>query len=108
MSVDRAAFRRHLRKRALLDAIAIALAAFAVTQPVANPHDSLLLGIATVGLGMMLFIVRRNRDFAHFVQAVRQRERALDGSGISLAEWHQGKPLRPWQERQPAPAAVAE
>jgi uncharacterized membrane protein len=108
VSAQKAAFRNRIRRRAIVDAIAIAAVAFAVSQPVANPHDSLAVGIAAVALGMLLFVVRRGRDLAQFADAVRQRERALDGAGISLADWHGGQPLPPWSERRMQHARAAE
>lgn len=106
--MPRSDFRRYIRRRAVMDALAVVLTAFAVSQPVANPHDSLLVGIAAVALGILFFVVRRNRDLEAFVAAGRHRQQALEGGGISLAQWHGGKPLLPWQQRRTMPTTPAE
>ena len=98
--MQKARIRRHIRRRARMDAALVALAAFAISQPVAEPHASLLVGIAAISVGILFFMVRRSRDMAHFVEAARSDARRLSGSGISVAEWHKGTPLAPWAQRR--------
>lgn len=98
--MQKARIRRHIRRRAWMDAALVALAAFAVSQPVAEPHASLLVGIAAVSVGILFFMVRRSRDIAHFVEGARSDAQRLSGGGISVAEWHKGAPLAPWAERR--------
>lgn len=97
---QKAEIRRKIRRRALQDAAFVILVAVVVSQPVASAHDSLLVGIAAVAIGILFFMVRRSRDLQLFVQAARRDARRLSGGGISLQEWHGGAPLRPWSERR--------
>ena len=92
--------RIRIRRRALVDAIFVVLVTFLVSTPVAQAHDSLLVGIATASVGLLFFMVRRGSDLARVADAVRADRLRLEGRSMSLADWRAGKPLPSWSERR--------
>ncbi len=96
-------YRNRIRRRAVADAFIVILLTFLVTIPVAEAHDSLLVGIAAASVGLLYFMVRRSTDFSHIAAAVREDARRLSGKGMSLSDWRDGKPLPPWAERMSEP-----
>lgn len=96
--------RVRIRRRALADAAFVVLVTFLVSIPVAQTHDSLLVGIATASIGLLFFMVRRSSDLARVADAVRADRLRLEGKGMSLADWRAGKPMPTWSERRAGPA----
>lgn len=91
-----------LRRRALVDAAVIVAIAILVSAPAANIVDSLMIGVAAISIGMLLFVIRRGNDLTALARAGRWREEAVAGRGLTLEQWRQGTAVAPWAERREA------
>lgn len=94
-----AALRRRLRRRAIIDALVALLLLPSVMLLSADPHTQLRFLIVAAGFAILAFMIRRSHDLAMFRADLRLRQASLAGRGISIAEWHAGKPLPPWDQR---------
>jgi hypothetical protein len=83
----------------MLDAVMILLATGSAGLLADGTHDRLLYGLATLSLGILIFVIRRSQDVTRLVAAGRWREDALAGQGLTLAQWHAGVPLPEWSRR---------
>lgn len=64
-----------------------------------DPHTQLRLTIVAAGFALLAFMIRRSQDMADIRADLRARDAALAGRGISIADWHAGAPLPPWEKR---------
>ena len=64
--------------------------------------ESLMGATAALGLGILFYVVRRDRDLSRFAAQARWRERAVEGKGVTLSDWKDGAALEPWPRRRPA------
>ncbi len=76
--------------------IALALGIPALIEPGALAlAERLMLAIALIGIGQLLFVWRRRSDLDVIARAQRRQARALARQGVSVAQWHAGAPLPP-------------
>jgi predicted MFS family arabinose efflux permease len=94
-----AASRRRLRRRAFADAVLLLAAVIVLPLLFEDAEHAILAGIATAGAALVIFLARRDQDMNEAAQAAAAARHALDGRGISLADWHGGMALDPWSER---------
>ncbi len=94
-----ATLRRRLRRRTFVDAALAAAAVLAAGLLPANPHEGLLLAVTTLSFALLLFVVRRSRDFAALAHATRAQQQAVAARGIPLSDWQSGVPLAAWHQR---------
>lgn len=87
-----------IRLRAGLDAVLICGAA-AFIALLAPAEGRLAAAMGALGVGILLFVLRRSADFDELARRARRREQKLEGRGISLSEWHSGASLEPWEKR---------
>lgn len=103
-TIRRARLERRLRRKALVEGLlllAAGIAAFAAAFTLApGMKQALLLPLAVACIGLPLFFVRRGQDLRLLARADDWRVRALDGRGISLADWHGGTDLPAWTDRR--------
>lgn len=92
-----------IRMRARLDAILIVLLTVAAAYLGHTPGESMIGATAALSLGILFYVIRRDRDLSRFARHERWRDRALEGKGVSLAQWKAGAPLEPWPRRETAP-----
>ncbi len=105
-AVAMANLRRRLRWRARLDVLLVAVVAGVAALLAPDNHLALMLAISTLSIGILLIIIRRGEDAIALSRADRWRSEAVEGRGISLAEWQKGRELAGWDvRRQSAPAA---
>jgi hypothetical protein len=90
---------RAIGRRATLDAIGIGGIAVLLAALAPDGHAALLSSVAAIGVGILVFVVRRNADLAQVLEARAAARAALAGKGLSLADWHGGVALPPWPER---------
>lgn len=91
-----------LRIRAFVDlALVIALSGLPVAM-IADPHEAILVALVVAAVGIVWFVARREADMARRAAADRWRIEAVEGRGVSLAEWHSGAALAPWGARHRA------
>lgn len=93
-------------RRARLDLLWLMLAVGLALLVASGPLERLALPMATLGVGGIWYLMRRVRDIAALEQAGRWRDAALDGRGVSLADWHRGAPL-PGRMAIPEPRDMA-
>jgi hypothetical protein len=94
-----ATLRLRLRRRARLDLLIAGVAVGGAGLVPADPHQGLLLALVVLAIGLLLFVVRRSRDFAALATAAHAQKQALAARGISLSDWQSGVPLAAWQQR---------
>jgi hypothetical protein len=82
-----------LRVRALADSVLVMLLVAGTMLLVPDPHEALLAALVVAATGIIWFLARRERDMARRAAAGRWRADALNGRGVSLAEWHAGAAL---------------
>lgn len=90
---DPARLVRRARRRARTDALLLGLATLAAGALPSDPVHSLKAAALLLSVGLMLFLWRRGRDLDAVARARARAARALDGRGISLSDWHAGRPL---------------
>lgn len=81
------------RRRAALEGGLLGLLTLAVAAAAEDPVDGLLSAALLLSAGLILFLWRRGRDLDAVARARAQAARSLDGRGLSLADWHAGRPL---------------
>lgn len=96
---DKSGGTARIRLRAGLDAALICGTA-ALVALLAPSEGRLAAAMGALGIGILLFVLRRSSDFDELARRARRRERELEGRGLSLSEWHAGASLEPWQTRR--------
>lgn len=91
--------RRRMQLRAAADAVLALLLVAASTLLSPDPYTQLRLAIVAAAFAIMAFLIRRNQDLAAIRADHRSRDAEFEGRGISIAQWHAGRPLAPWRER---------
>jgi hypothetical protein len=84
---------RRARRRARTDALLLALATLAAGAVPADPARGLKAAALLLSAGLLIFLWRRGRDLDAVARARAGAQRALDGRGLSLSDWHTGRPL---------------
>ena len=97
---------QRVRRRARLDAVLVVAAtaggAWLGQMSGGAGGESLMGATAALGLGILFYVVRRDRDLSRFAAQARWRERAVEGKGVTLSDWKDGAALEPWPRRQSA------
>lgn len=99
---------RRVRRRARLDAVLVVAATAGgawlgqASAGAGAGGESLMGATAALGLGILFYVVRRDRDLSRFAAQARWRERAVEGKGVTLSDWKDGAALEPWPRRRPA------
>jgi hypothetical protein len=95
---------RRVRTRARCDIVLIGVATGIAAHLAADAHEALLAASLVLSLGILAYVIRRDRDLALFADTARWRDDALEGRGLPLSEWRRGARLPPWDERGGRPA----
>ena len=99
-TIRQALLERQLRRKALAEGVLLLAAIAAAFLLLPGLKLALLGTLAIGGLGLALFLARRGRDLRQLASADDWRAQALEGRGLSLAEWHAGAELPNWTERR--------
>jgi hypothetical protein len=91
---------RRLKRRAIVDLVAVALASVGAALLADSALAALEAGAIALSLGVLAFVIRRDRDLTRHARRGRWRERAVAGKGLSMAAWRGGAQLAPWEQRQ--------
>ena len=94
------ALARRARRRAKIDMALIALTTFGVAMVGSNVHQSLMAGSMALSLGILFYVIRRDRDLTALAGQGRWRDEALEGRGLTLEDWQRGAELAPWDARK--------
>lgn len=97
------ALARRARRRARLDMVLIALATGMAAMAGQGSHQALLAGSLALSLGLLAYVIRRDRDLTALAGVARWRVEALEGRGVSMPEWRDGASLDPWEVRRGRP-----
>lgn len=95
-----AAQARRVRMRARLDLLLALLATAGAASLGADAHEALLGGSAVLSLGILVYVIRRDRDLVALSASARWREAAVEGRGLQLQDWRSGVPLAAWSARR--------
>lgn len=102
------ALARRARLRARLDMLAVGALTGVAAWFADGAHDALMSASLVLSLGILFYVIRRDRDFTRLAGVGRWREEALEGRGLSLEDWRSGAELEPWEARRRAPAERAD
>jgi hypothetical protein len=91
---------RRLKRRALFDLLLVGLASAAAALLAETAWGALEAAMIALSLGLLAFVIRRDRDLTRHARRGRWRERAVEGKGVSMTAWREGARLVPWGERQ--------
>lgn len=95
-----ASLHARMRRKAIADGFLLLLLVL-LTCSLSDSTETLLRNIIlTAGGGIILYLLRRWQDLEALARADRWRSDALQGRGISLEDWHNGRNLAPWTERR--------
>ena len=62
-----------------------------------------MAGSAALSLGILFYVIRRDRDVSELAGQNRWRDEAVKGRGLSLKDWQGGAKLAPWESRRGEP-----
>lgn len=93
---------RRVLRRAFTDILLLIALVLGASLLGRTPHEALLLTMLASIAGILLFLHRRGRDLGQLSRADQWRDEALEGRGISLAQWRAGEALGGWAERRDA------
>ncbi|TPE60568.1 hypothetical protein FJQ54_11280 [Sandaracinobacter neustonicus] len=99
---------RQVRWRARLDAALVLAFTAGGAWLGQGPGEALMGATAALGLGILFYVIRRDRDLNRLAAHARWRDRAVEGKGITLSEWKGGARMDPWPRRQSAPSGRPE
>lgn len=99
---------RRARLWARLDMLMIAGVTAVVAWLGDSAHEALMSASLVLSLGILFYVIRRDRDLTRLAGAGRWREEALEGRGVSLEDWREGAELEPWEARRRASADAAD
>lgn len=97
--IRQAMLARKLRRKAALESLLLLAVAAGALYFTPGLKLALILTLAVVALGLPLFILRRGQDLRQLTESANWRQKALEGRGISLADWHKGTELPTWTDR---------
>lgn len=98
-AIRHSALARRVRNRAWLDVVLIGAATGAAAHLAEGTHEALLAASLALSIGILVYVIRRDRDLSVLAGVGRWRDAALEGQGISLQEWKDGAALAPWKQR---------
>ena len=64
-----------------------------------SPAESMMAALCALSLGILVYVIRRDRDLRRLAAQQRWRDRALAGKGVSLSDWRAGISPQPWPHR---------
>lgn len=96
------ALARRARLRARLDILIIGTLTGVAAWLSDGAHQALMAASLVLSLGILAYVIRRDRDFTELAGVGRWREQALEGHGLSLEDWRSGAELEPWKDRRRA------
>lgn len=99
------ALARQARWRARLDMLLIALGTGMAAMIGQGSHEALMAGILALSLGILAYVIRRDRDLTALAEEGQWRDQALKGQGLSVPAWRDGATLDPWEVRRSRPRA---
>ena len=91
--------------RARLDMLLIAIGTGMATMIGRTSHEALMAGSLALSLGILAYVIRRDRDLTALAEQGQWREEALKGQGMPIPAWREGAPLDPWEVRRGRPRA---
>jgi hypothetical protein len=94
------ALARRARLRARLDMFLVGAATAGAALGGSDAHEALMAASAALSLGILFYVVRRDRDVSALAGQGRWRDEALQGRGLSLKDWQAGAELAPWETRR--------
>jgi hypothetical protein len=94
------ALARRARWRAKLDMVLIALGTGFATMIGKSSHEALMAGSLALSLGILAYVIRRDRDLTALAGEGRWRDAALEGQGLPIPAWRAGASLDPWEVRR--------
>lgn len=97
---ESAARMAQVRLRAYLDGALVLLVTAGAALLAPAVHEALLAASAALSLGVLWYVIRRDRDLVRLAAESRWRDAALAGRGMQLSEWKQGAPLEAWSVRR--------
>jgi hypothetical protein len=90
---------RSIHRRARLDILLVAGAAAGAAWLGRSPAESMMAALCALSLGILAYVIRRDRDLRRLAVQRRWRDRALAGKGVSLSDWRAGITPLPWPRR---------
>lgn len=97
-----AALARRARLRAKVDIVLIAASTGLAAVLAEGTHEALLAASLVLSLGILFYVIRRDRDLTALAGFGRWREDAVAGRGLSIEAWQSGAELEPWENRKRA------
>ncbi len=98
--LQQAALARRVQRKMIADGCLLLLFVLLACSISASIDELLRNAAIATAVGIIVFLLRRRRDFAALARADRWRSDAVRGRGISLQAWHTGENLPPWSERR--------
>ena len=99
---------RSARIRARLDMLIVGSLTAGVAWLADTAHEALMSASLVLSLGILFYVIRRDRDLTRLAGAGRWREEAIEGRGLSLEDWREGAELEPWESRRRSPQDAAD
>jgi hypothetical protein len=96
------ALARRARVRAKLDILAVGTLTGVAALLADGAHDALMSASLVLSLGILFYVIRRDRDLTRLAGVGRWREDAVEGQGLTLEDWRRGADLEPWETRRRA------
>ncbi|MGL6042595.1 MAG: hypothetical protein ACRC1J_01590 [Sandaracinobacteroides sp.] len=106
-SAECAALARQVRQRARIDLLLVAIATAGASLLGSTSHEAVLAGSSALSLGILGYVVRRDRDLVALAASSRWRESAVEGRGMTLRQWRSGAPLKAWTARRGEPVETS-
>ena len=89
------ALARRTRRRARIDICLVAVATGLAALTGNGTHESLMGASLALSLGILFYVIRRDRDLTALAGQERWRDEALEGRGIPIEAWRSGARGRP-------------
>ena len=94
------ALARRARWRAKLDMAMLAIGTGMATMIGQSTHEALMAGSLALSLGILAYVIRRDRDLTALAEQGQWRDQALEGQGVPMPAWREGALLDPWEVRR--------
>jgi hypothetical protein len=90
---------RSIHRRARLDIVLVAGGSAGAAWLGSSPAESMMAALCALSLGILVYVIRRDRDLRRLAAHQSWRDRALAGKGVSLSDWRAGISPQPWPHR---------
>ncbi len=94
--------------RAKIDIVLIGALTGVAAWLAKDSHQSLMAASLALSLGILVYVIRRDRDLTALAGVGRWRDEALEGRGLTLVDWRDGAELEPWESRRRNPVDHAD